>query len=208
MGDIIAAIPLLLYSFVALFFSGLIIWMQNIHYVVGLVVMGGGIVAVMFYAGTTLLAIFSSSAPFRTPLSRATYALSRLPFSVVYLVAMSMSSFFSHLGNMLWPRSDFSTYEPSFLLWFKERHLEGTRFNERDDRVIQEEPRLGLDAMMWLASQLNISQVSFSRLVLFLSYQSWNGSFLCSLDLMNRHHGSLFSIYWGRCVSRRTRIRV
>jgi Family of unknown function (DUF6535) len=42
MSEIIAALPLLLYCSVILFFGGLALWMWKVHNIVGLVVVGGG----------------------------------------------------------------------------------------------------------------------------------------------------------------------
>ena len=169
MGDIIAAIPLLLYSSVAIFFSGLILWMQGVHYVVGMVVLGGAIVAVIFYAGTTLLAVLSGSAPFRTPLSRVVYATSHLPFSALYFFGKAASLSLIYFCRIVWREANVFRYESRISLWLKEKHLEGIHFDKRDDRRVQVEPKLGLDATMWLANQLNISQVSFSRLFLLVA---------------------------------------
>ncbi|KIM31690.1 hypothetical protein M408DRAFT_20918 [Serendipita vermifera MAFF 305830] len=55
MGEIIAALPLLLYFSVILFFAGLILWMRILHYTVGLVVAGGAGLAGLFYVPMDLL---------------------------------------------------------------------------------------------------------------------------------------------------------
>ena len=83
MEQIIAALPLLLYSSVALFWAGSVQWIWSIHPTVGAVVVGGIALAGLFYASTTLLAAIYVSAPFRTPLSRALYWISHTPISTV-----------------------------------------------------------------------------------------------------------------------------
>jgi Family of unknown function (DUF6535) len=81
MGEIIASLPLLLYSSVVLFWAGAIQWMWSIHPTVGYVVAAGTALAVLLYVSTTLLAVVFVSAPFRTPLSRGIYWLNQPWFS-------------------------------------------------------------------------------------------------------------------------------
>jgi Family of unknown function (DUF6535) len=59
MGETIAALPLLLYCSVILFFSGLALWMWEVHDIVGLVVIGGATVIALFYGASTFLAVSS-----------------------------------------------------------------------------------------------------------------------------------------------------
>ncbi|KIM29813.1 hypothetical protein M408DRAFT_304765, partial [Serendipita vermifera MAFF 305830] len=81
MGEVIAALPLLLYSSVVLFWVGVIQWMLIIHSTVGYVVAGGATMAALLYVITTLLAAVFVSAPFRTPLSRGIYRILYLTLS-------------------------------------------------------------------------------------------------------------------------------
>jgi Family of unknown function (DUF6535) len=83
MGELIAALPLLLYSSVVLFWAGAIQWMWSLHHIVGYVVAGGTAIAVLFYLSTTLLGAIFVSSPFRTPLSRGFYWL---PLRLISLV--------------------------------------------------------------------------------------------------------------------------
>jgi Family of unknown function (DUF6535) len=69
MGEIIAALPLLLHSSVALFLAGATQWMWSINTTVGVVVACGAGSAGLFYAATTLFSARCNSAPFSTPLS-------------------------------------------------------------------------------------------------------------------------------------------
>ncbi|KIM23262.1 hypothetical protein M408DRAFT_77835, partial [Serendipita vermifera MAFF 305830] len=57
MNEIIAALPLLLYGSVVLFFAGLILWMWVTHQVVGIVIAGGAAFALLLYGTSTLLAV-------------------------------------------------------------------------------------------------------------------------------------------------------
>jgi hypothetical protein len=71
MSEIIAALPILLYCSVILFFGGLILWMWEVNRTIGFVVMGWVTIAILFYAVTTFLSVAFPSAPFRTPLCRS-----------------------------------------------------------------------------------------------------------------------------------------
>ncbi|PVG04025.1 hypothetical protein CPB86DRAFT_771886 [Serendipita vermifera] len=56
MGEIIAALPVLLYCSLVLFFAGLTQWMWNVNTTVGGVVLGGMSLGAAFYIVTTLIA--------------------------------------------------------------------------------------------------------------------------------------------------------
>jgi len=73
MGEIIAALPFLLYASVVLFWAAAMQWTLSLHCTVGYVVIGSTALTVGFYLATTLLAAASISAPFRTPLSNGLY---------------------------------------------------------------------------------------------------------------------------------------
>ncbi|PVG04026.1 hypothetical protein CPB86DRAFT_810533, partial [Serendipita vermifera] len=57
MGEIIAALPVLLYCSLVLFFAGLTQWMWNVHKTVGGVVLGCMLLGGVFYLVTTLMAV-------------------------------------------------------------------------------------------------------------------------------------------------------
>lgn len=71
MGEIIAILPMLLHAAVFLFFSGLIIWLQDRHCTIFYICIGGGCVAIIFYLATILLASVCNDSPFRSPMARA-----------------------------------------------------------------------------------------------------------------------------------------
>jgi hypothetical protein len=102
MGELIAALPLLLYASVVLFWAGAIQWMWTLHPVVGYVVAGGTAIAVLFYASTTLLGTIFVSSPFRTPLSRGLNWLSRWLLSLVgrFLLWLPIESAFRFSGSL------------------------------------------------------------------------------------------------------------
>jgi hypothetical protein len=150
MNEIIAALPLLLYFSVVLFFAGLILWMLEVNHVVGVVIAGFAAIAVIFYGVTTFLAVVTVSAPFRTPLSRWIYSLSRLPFSAVFIFAQAMNIHNIHP-------------------WLKNQHIIYTASHKRMDLAVENRGQFGRDALVWLANQLSISQDSYRRLLLLVS---------------------------------------
>lgn len=147
MNEVIAALPLLLYFSVILFFAGLILWMWTVNYIVGTVIATGAGVAVLFYATSTLVAVAFVSAPFRTPLSRWIYSLSRLPFSFIYRILR-----IAHVTTV-----------PE---WLEQAHRSFTIAYKREDEAVKTRVGLARDALVWLAGHLSISQDSYRRLLL------------------------------------------
>jgi hypothetical protein len=197
MAEIIAALPLLLYCSVVLFWAGTIQWMWTINRIVTYVVAGGTTVVVLFYFITTLLATVYVSAPFRTPLSRGLYWTHRLLLSLLYnaldlpplrtmgqvaLILLQPASNISHRfasylrNNALakWIGSHSSHGDAdgrshrNLMWWIRTHVLPGITSRQREDEVAERDPRLGQQALGWLAQQLNISPDSHLRLLLLL----------------------------------------
>jgi hypothetical protein len=172
MGEIIAALPILLYSSVILFWAGAIQWMWTLHHTVGYVVAGGTAIAILFYASTTILAAVYVSAPFRTPLSRGLYwvmnpsastirqLISRIPFKIIFrriavpLRAARIPSIFQDIA---------------VLQWIKKHILPERTSRYREDKAAEQDPSVASDALAWLAQQLPISADSQERLLLCVS---------------------------------------
>jgi hypothetical protein len=194
MGEIIAALPILLYSSVILLWAGAIQWMWSLHHTVGYVVAGGTAVAVLFYGSTTLLAAAFVSAPFRTPLSRGLYwamapsastirrLISWFPFrTILRRATLPLST--TRLANIYRLISWFLVrnmlrlvywfhllFRSSIVLrWIKERFLPMRTSRHREDRAAEQNPSVALDALAWLAQQLPISPDSYERLLLCIS---------------------------------------
>ena len=151
MNTIIAALPLLLYGSVILFFAGLVSWMWLVNQTVGIVTAAGATVAVVFYGGSTLVAVFNVSAPYRTPLTRWIYSVHQFSSSVLYRL----------LHRDRHPSS-------AFLSWLERQHINYVTSSKREDRAVEEKKLLRRDGLIWLAGQLNISQGSYRRLLLLV----------------------------------------
>jgi len=69
--QLIAALPILIYVSLLLFSGGLVIFLFHIHKPFGVVGLAVFLCAASFYGVTTIIATLDSSAPFRSPISRA-----------------------------------------------------------------------------------------------------------------------------------------
>lgn len=149
MGEVIAALPLLLYCSVILFFIGLVQWMWNVHPFVGAIVSVGAGIAALFYGSSTMLSVMFVSAPFRTPLSRWIYKLSLLVLDRIHRLLEIVHS----------------PYIPS---GFQRQNDKSKDSQDREDRAVTNRKQLGRDSMVWLAKQLSLSQDSYKRFLLLM----------------------------------------
>jgi Family of unknown function (DUF6535) len=172
MGEIIAALPILMYSSATLFWAGAIQWMWTLHHTVGYVVAGGTAIAVLFYASTTILAAVYVSVPFRTPLSRGLYwvmnpsastirqLISRISLNIIFrpitvpLRAVRIPSIFRDIA---------------VLQWIKKHILPGRTSRYREDKAAEQDPSIASEALAWLAQQLPLSTDSHERLLLWVN---------------------------------------
>lgn len=169
MGELIAALPLLLYSSVALFWIGAILWIWTINTTVGYIVAGGAVLAFLFYASTTLIAAICVSAPFHTPISRGIYWLFKpaitsilqlvniilrrcTPQSVVVLLRRTATILRSQL------RCGITHLRFNRVMsLFKKYILPHSTAIQREDLAAAGHPRLKEYALCWLATQLPVS---------------------------------------------------
>jgi len=146
MNEIIAALPILLYFSVILFFAGLVLWMSGINSIVGSVVAGGAAIAVLFYGVTTTLSVIFVSAPFRTPLGRWIYSFVHRSFFFLYILLRAL-----HI--------------PFIPVWLEKLHLADTAHRKREDNELEGRHELAISALVWLANHLSISEDSYRRLL-------------------------------------------
>jgi hypothetical protein len=149
MGELIAALPLLLYISVAMFFAGVIQWMLILSSTVGYVVISGAATALLFYFISTFLAVCFDSAPFNTPLSRWIYSGSRR-----LTILIRGFGTFSRMRGVPQPLSQ--SYD------------ENQATYSREDRAVHAKTDLSYQAINWLARQISISEDSRQRLVLLI----------------------------------------
>lgn len=175
MGEIIAALPILLYCSVILFLIGLIIWLSNTHQAVGAIVTVGTGLAVSFYAIFTMIGIVFVSAPFRTPLTRWLYSLSQLPFFLLYPLTKPLRKHEAEAGSG--PESRTNNPKSSELSqsrlqmtvsWLEKRAFAYSIARKRDDLAVNANDDLGKNALVWLANQISISVDSYRRLLLLV----------------------------------------
>jgi len=139
MSGIIALLPLLLSASVILFFIGLTRGMWDVNRTVGSVVAGGMAIAGLFYGVSTLLSVVFVSAPFRTPLGRWIYSLLRL----ILLGLLSLAELLRVWSSPEWLKAHRSSYKGA---------------KKREDIEVDKRSDLAMDALVWLANQLSISQ--------------------------------------------------
>jgi hypothetical protein len=202
MGQIIAALPILLYSSVVLFWAGAMQWMWTLHSTVGYVVAGGTAIVVLFYASTTILAAVYVSSPFRTPLSRALYwAMSPAASTIRRLVSRLPFKIFSRRVTAPLRAARFPSIfrESAVLQWINKHLLPERTFRYREDNAAKQDPSVASDALAWLARQLPISADSYERLLLCISGipalsqenppspHFLNAPWLAILDVLSKH---------------------
>ncbi|KIM32080.1 hypothetical protein M408DRAFT_213381 [Serendipita vermifera MAFF 305830] len=138
MGEIIAALPLILYFSVALFLAGIIQWMLYLHKTVAYVVIAGAILTALFYFSSTLLAVVFISAPYKSPLSRWIYSMYCYPFTLIYRIIKAI-----RIRRV--PR------------WISAGRQDYQLAHKREDLMVAQMTDLDLQAVEWLIRQVSIS---------------------------------------------------
>jgi len=150
MGEIISSLPLLLYIAVFLFFLGAVGWIRSIHATVGNVLAFLAVVAALFYTATTVLAAGFASAPFRTPLSRGLYSLSRFLLWLFHRVG-------STFGGLALPER------------FKEYATSNINPRRRQEQSALTNDWLGQRALIWLGRELSLAPHFHRRFLLLFN---------------------------------------
>jgi hypothetical protein len=182
MQEIIAALPLLIYASVALFWAGSIQWIWSLHHTVGYVVIVTTALALMHYGVTTALSAIFITAPFRTPLSRGAYWVWQRSLSGVHKLLPC-----HHTGDQfskpvyLTSRFRMRIQRPFKLFrvgtthylvqlarWIEANILPADTAVRREDLAVFRNPHLKEQALCWLAHRLPISADADRRLRLLL----------------------------------------
>ncbi|KIM26688.1 hypothetical protein M408DRAFT_25168 [Serendipita vermifera MAFF 305830] len=208
MGEFIATLPLLLHASVALFWVGASQWMWSLYPTVGYVVATGIAVSAVVYVLTTFCATIFVSAPFRTPLSRGLYWISKPVFSSAQKLMMVLPV--GSIGSWLTPISTkVSTFFDSIRTSFatsgvinkiKYHLIPHETASQREERAARDDKSLGEQTLSWLAQQLPISVDSHRRLLLVagdlvmhtskheLSSEFFSGPWWWILDFLGWHY--------------------
>jgi hypothetical protein len=184
MGEIIASLPLLLYSSVALFAAGGILWMLSICPLVGYLASGLSAIAVLFYVVTTLLAATFASAPYRTQLSRGLYWLSRVTIQrfirSIWILALMLSFVLLRAYSAMTPAIGIfipavRRSRPQNEVLFQQirlptllRFSKTISLHEQERQEAERNPWLREEALAWLERQLPRSVDSHGRLLMLL----------------------------------------
>jgi hypothetical protein len=180
MREIIAALPILLYFSLVLFFIGLAQWMWSVHTTIGGVVLGGMLLGTVFYAVTTLLSVVFPSSPYRAPIVRWIYVLIHIilrPFTKI-LSAFGKSSSEKALAT---PRNTplseailagltrmkgMISKVKNFILYIPSRFDSSTIQGRDQAHIGSIQKDLISDSLSWLAQNISISRDSRQRLLL------------------------------------------
>lgn len=149
MSEIVAALPILLYCSVGLFFAGVAEWMLNLDAIVGFIVLGGAVISGLFYFASTALSVLFPSSPFRSPLSRWIY----------YFLHLLTSAFLYALRLIQFIRAVKFVEHSRFSL--AKMHL-------RDNVCIEADQNINTTGLIWLAKQISLSPDSYRRLLLLI----------------------------------------
>ncbi|PVF96676.1 hypothetical protein CPB86DRAFT_859851, partial [Serendipita vermifera] len=182
MGDIIAALPVLLYCSLVLFFAGLTLWMWNVHTTVGGVILGCMVLGGAFYMVTTLMSVVFPSSPFRAPIVRWIYVFLHLIFHPYVKKGHDagqehsmhdpeppkrslLQALTGRLSQIWNAATKLDTYQ-SLLTHIPSIFYQPT-IQERDQvRIAAENKDLISDSLAWLAQNISISSDSHDRLLL------------------------------------------
>jgi hypothetical protein len=187
MREIIAALPILLYFSLVLFFIGLAQWMWSVHTTIGGVVLGGMLLGVLFYAITTLLSVVFPSSPYRAPIVRWIYVLVHIILQP-FMKLLGASGKSPSEGDLPRPknapfgetivagvarmRAMMSTLK-NFTFQIPSRFNSSTIQGRDQARINSIQKDLISDSLSWLAQNISISRDSRERLLL-LAHEASN----------------------------------
>jgi hypothetical protein len=180
MREIIAALPILLYFSLVLFFIGLAQWMWSVHTTIGGVVLGGMLLGTVFYAVTTLLSVVFPSSPYRAPIVRWIYVLIHIILRPLMKLLRAFGKSSSEeasttprntplgetiLAGLTRMREMISKLK-NFLLYIPSRFNRSTIQGRDQAHIGSIQKDLISDGLCWLAQNISISRDSRQRLLL------------------------------------------
>ena len=164
--QVIALLPILIYISLLLFSSGLVIFLFHIHQPSGVVALAVFLCGASFYVVTTIIATLDSSAPFRSPISRA--------LGVAYRQA------YSFLPCESWRRTIATSFSNHYLLqrlinclrtvlWWRPYSEDYITGSSKCDRANLMELQLSTSVLNWLFKHDRRPEVHYS---LFMESES------------------------------------
>ncbi|KAG8753844.1 hypothetical protein FRC14_005690 [Serendipita sp. 396] len=171
MGRIIGALPIALHLSVLLFFAGLLIWMWDVHHSVFGAVLVCGVLSALFYAVTTILAVFCPSCPYRTPLANWIYILLHI---VMKLLSHStwMRPNEPKLDKEMGDGTTNSLHRSKFWRLLDDLHscFAQRSLNLRDEIYIESpDSTLKRASLIWLSNYISISPDVYKRLLVLIN---------------------------------------
>jgi hypothetical protein len=169
MAELIACLPLLIFIALSLFFIGIADWLWHVNRIVSTIVIGAIGIGFILYAMTNAVSIIWIEAPFRTPVSKGSAALIRQGSE---WVNSSIANLFqAFLKYETTEGSGWSRYQD---FWYNIRRpttLGSTDFAKCEEAAFDDNERVLVDSLLWLANSIELSPSSrYPLMVLIRSF--------------------------------------
>ncbi|PVF97759.1 hypothetical protein CPB86DRAFT_734365, partial [Serendipita vermifera] len=160
MSELIASLPLLIFTALFLFFIGIADWLWHMNRAISGIVIGGIGIGCLLYTITNLISMVNVDAPFRTPLSK----------EIPGIIRWTINNLLSTLGRASgrWPRSVIDSLPAALSRAIRSRRdavhtaQQQLTFTKREEKFFygKEKDTVALDGLVWLANHVEISPAS------------------------------------------------
>jgi hypothetical protein len=154
MSEIVAALPLLIFASLLLFFIGIADWLWHKNRAISGIVIGGITIGLLLYVITTVISIVQVDAPFRTPISKGLSSVTRQIITQFKIPFPPFPTIHSTTSISSRPLDKGS----------KEQDITFSKCEE----LIFEGDMVGLDGLIWLANNTEVSSSSRDLFIILL----------------------------------------
>ncbi|PVG03070.1 hypothetical protein CPB86DRAFT_493291 [Serendipita vermifera] len=154
MSELIAALPLLIFVSLFLFFIGIADWLWHMNRAISGIVIGGIGVGVILYTVTNLISIINVDAPFRTPVSKELIGIMRQLIEKIRKIVASFS---------LSP-----TAADTQKHTIEETIGQPLTFMQREEKTFEGKDGVVLDSLAWLARNIEIATIAADSFIVLL----------------------------------------
>ncbi|PVG03063.1 hypothetical protein CPB86DRAFT_779957 [Serendipita vermifera] len=145
MSELIAALPILIFVALFLFFVGIANWLWHMNQTISGIVIGGIGIGCLLYAVTNVISIINVDAPFRTPVSKELLGIVRRYMPVLKNVVAELRSILR--GKKGWHTLGDVT-------------IQSLTFTKHEEKAFEGRDAVTLDGLSWLATHIEILPVS------------------------------------------------
>ncbi|PVF97159.1 hypothetical protein CPB86DRAFT_760725 [Serendipita vermifera] len=189
-AELIACLPLLIFIALFLFFVGIADWLWHINQTISAIVMSTICIGFLLYAVTHVIGIIYIDAPFRTPMSKGSAALMRQGVNWIKSIASTFNPS-SKRDHLRWPQLR--------QLWQSVSEgdsLTALNFAEYEENAFENDQRITVDSLLWIANSLEITQNSREfLLILVKEFLELPVELLIEVDLIkNAPWDSIFTV--------------